>query len=118
MFFYTNNFGELDTLRWMLGQRDVEHVWRYLSECLEPKDIRMASSRYFTDLAKSERLENYQNLQELLFAEFGTYRFSLVDENRIESFLAGMLEEGKARIEPHFFKGEDGNTMKILFIIS
>jgi len=40
MFFYTNSFGELDTLRWMLGHRDIEHVWHYLTECLEPKDLR------------------------------------------------------------------------------
>lgn len=118
MFFYTNSFGELDTLRWMLGHRDVEHVWRYLSESLEPKDIRMAGARYFTDLAKNERLENYQNLQELLFGEFGTTRFSLVEENRIEDYLAGMLEEGKVRIEPQFFNDEHGKSMKILFIVS
>jgi hypothetical protein len=118
MFFYTNSFGELDTLRWMLGHRDVEHVWRYLSECLEPKDIRMAGARYLTDLAINERLENYQNLQELLFGEFGTTSFSLVDENRIEDYLAGMLEEGKVRIEPQFFNDEHGKSMKILFIVS
>jgi hypothetical protein len=118
MFFYTNSFGELDTLRWMLGHRDVEHVWRYLSECLEPKDIRMAGARYLTDLAINERLENYQNLQELLFGEFGTTSFSLVDENRIEDYLAGMLEEGKVRIEPQFFNDEHGKSMRILFIVS
>lgn len=118
MFFYTNTFGELDTLRWMLGHRDVEHVWRYLSECLAPKDIRMAGARYLTDLAVNERLENYQNLQELLFSEFGTTSFSLVDENRIEDYLAGMLEEGKVRIEPQFFNDEHGKSMKILFIVS
>lgn len=118
MFFYTNSFGELDTLRWMLGHRDVEHVWRYLSECLGPNDIRMAGARYFTDLAINDRLENYQNLQELLFGEFGTTHLSLVDENRIEDYLAGMLGEGKARIEPHFFNDENGKSMKILFIVS
>ncbi|NWD04956.1 integrase [Pseudomonas gingeri] len=118
MFFYTNSFGELDTLRWMLGHRDVEHVWRYLSDCLKPKDIRMAGARYLTDLAINERLENYQNLQDLLFGEFGTTNFSVVDENRIEDYLAGMLEEGKARIEPQFFNDEHGKSMKILFIVS
>lgn len=118
MFFYTNSFGELDTLRWMLGHRDVEHVWRYLSECLGPKDIRMAGARYLTDLAINERLENYQNLQDLLLGEFGTTNFSLVDENRVEDYLAAMLEEGKARIEPQFFNDEHGKLMRILFIVS
>jgi len=118
MFFYTNSFGELDTLRWMLGQSDVEHVWRYLSECLEPKDIRMAGARYLTDLAIHKRLENYQNFQELLFGEFGTTSFSMVDENRIEDYLMGMLEEGKVRIEPKFFNDANGKSMKVLFIVS
>lgn len=118
MFFYTNSFGELDTLRWMLGHRDVEQVWRYLSECLEPRDIRLAGARYLTDLAVNERLENYQNLQEMLFGEFGTIKFSLVDENRIEDFLLGMLEEGRAKIEPQFYTDEYGKSMKIMFIVS
>ncbi|MDH4559700.1 integrase [Pseudomonas taiwanensis] len=118
MFFYTNSFGELDTLRWMLGHRDIEHVWHYLTECLEPKDIRGAGARYFAELAKQERLENYQNLQDLLFAEFGTSKFSLVDEQKIEDYLSAMLEEGKVRIEPQFFNDENGKSMKVLFIVS
>ena len=118
MFFYTNSFGELDTLRWMLGHRDIEHVWHYLTECLEPKDLRGAGARYFADLAKHERLDNYQNLQDLLFAEFSTTKFSLVDEQKIEDYLSAMLEEGKARIEPQFFNDENGKSMQVLFIVS
>lgn len=117
MFFYTNTFGDLDTLRWMLGHRDIEHVWRYLTECLTPKDIQGASARYFADLAKLGRLENYQNLQDLLFAEFGTSKFNLVNEEHIEEYLVGMLEEGKVRIEPHFFNDENGKSLRVLFIV-
>lgn len=118
MFFYTNSFGELDTLRWMLGHRDIEHVWHYLTECLEPGDLRSAGARYFTDLAKNDRLENYQSLQELLTAEFGTASFKLVDEQKIEDYLQAMFDEGKARVEPHFFKDENGQSMEVLFIVS
>lgn len=117
MFFYTNTFGDLDTLRWMLGHRDIEHVWRYLTECLTPKDIQGASARYFADLAKLGRLENYQNLQELLFAKFGTSKFNLVNEEHIEEYIAEMIEEGKARIEPHFFNDANGKSMRVLFIV-
>jgi hypothetical protein len=118
MFFYTNSFGELDTLRWMFGHRDIEHIWRYLTECMEPKEIRGAGARYFADLAKKDRLENYKNLRDLLSAQFGTTSFALVDERKIETYLAAMLEEGKARFEPQFFKDENGTSMKILFIVS
>jgi len=117
-FFYMNGFGELDTLRWMLGHKDVEHVWRYLTECLSPKDIRGAGARYFTDLAKHGRLENYKNLQALLEAEFGTKLIHTVPEHKVENFLEAMLEEGKARVEPHFFHDENGTAMTILFIVS
>lgn len=118
MFFYTNSFGELDTLRWMLGHRDIEHVWHYLTECLDPSDIRGAGARYFADQAKKDRLENYQSLKDLLAARFGTTSFKLVDEQEIESYLEAMLEEGKARIEPHFYNDENGKAMKVLFIVS
>lgn len=118
VFFYMNGFGELDTLRWMLGHTDVEHVWRYLSESLGPKDIRGAGARYFTDLAKKERLENYQDLQALLEARFGTKKLRTVPEEQIEEYLEAMMQEGKARIEPHFFHDENGKAMRILFIVS
>ncbi|MBB2885062.1 integrase [Pseudomonas sp. CT11-2] len=118
MFFYTNSFGELDTLRWMFGHRDIEHIWRYLTECMEPKEIRGAGARYFAGLAKKGRLENYKNLRDLLSAQFGTTSFALVDEGKIETYLAAMLNEGKARFEPQFFKDENGTSMKILFIVS
>jgi len=71
-----------------------------------------------SDLAKHERLDNYQNLQDLLFAEFSTTKFSLVDEQKIEDYLSAMLEEGKARIEPKFFNDENGKSMQVLFIVS
>lgn len=118
MFFYTNSFGELDTLRWMLGHRDIEHVWHYLTECLHPTDLRGAGARYFADLAKHDRLENYQTLQELLAAKFGTTTFKLVNEQQIEDYLSAMLEEGRVSIEPKFFSDENGKTMKVLFIVS
>ncbi|EPL08168.1 integrase family protein [Pseudomonas sp. CF150] len=118
MFFYTNSFGELDTLRWMLGHRDVEHVWHYLTESLDAKEIRGAGVRYFAELAKKDRLENYKNLQQLLAERFGTTTFKLVDEQQIEDYLSALVEEGKARIEPHFFNDENGKSLKVLFIIS
>lgn len=118
MFFYTNSYGELDTLRWMLGHRDIEHVWNYLTECLEPKDIRGAGARYFTDRAKQDRLENYDNLKKLLTEKFGTTSFKLVDEREIESYLEAMQEEGKIQITPHFYEDENGKAMKVLFIVN
>ena len=118
MFFYTNSFGELDTLRWMLGHRDVEHVWHYLTECLSPGEIAGAGAKYFTDLAKSDRLENYKDLQHLLQTKFGTTKVHLVDENQIERYLDSMLKEGYARIQPEFFKTETGKSMRVLFVLS
>ena len=117
MFFYTNTFGNLDTLRWMLGHRDIEHVWRYLQECLSTREISGAGVRFFAEAAKKERLENYQSLRELLEAQFGTSRFALVDEQDIEDYLNAMIEEGKASIEPHFFKDHNGVSMRVMFIV-
>jgi len=116
MFFYTNTFGDLDTLRWMLGHRDVEHVWRYLQECLSPGEIRGAGVRFLAEAAKKERLENYQSLRELLEAKFGTSRFALVDEQDIEDYIESMIEEGKGSIEHHFFKDHTGTSMRVLFV--
>lgn len=118
MFFYTNSFGDLDTLRWMLGHHDVEHVWHYLTESLGPNELRGAGARYFTDLAKEDRLDNYRDLQQLLYSTFGTSTFKLIDEYKIEAYLEAILEEGKARIEPQFYTNENGKFMRVLFIIN
>lgn len=118
MFFYTNSFGDLDTLRWMLGHRDVEHVWRYLQECLSEKEIMGAGARYFAEIAKKDRLESYQNLRDLLELRFGTKLIHLVDEQEIEDYLEAILEQKKASIDYHFFKDENGISMRILFIVN
>jgi hypothetical protein len=117
MFFYTNGFGELDTLRWMLGHRDIEHIWHYLTECLTPSEIAGAGAKYFADLTKSERLENYTDLRELLIEKFGTSKFSLISSDEIEQFLNSMLQEGYAEIQTEFFKTETGKTMRVLFVM-
>lgn len=118
MFFHTNSYGCLDTLRWMLGHRDIEHVWRYVTECLDAKEIRVAGARYFADLAKSDRLENYQDLKALLSIRFGVASFKLVNEDIIEDYLESLMEEGKVKIEPFFFNDENGKSMKVLFIVN
>jgi len=118
MFFYTNSFGDLDTLRWMLGHRDVEHVWRYLQECLSEKEIMGAGARYFAEIAKKDRLESYQNLRDLLELRFGTKLIHLVDEQEIEDYLEAILEQKKASIDYHFFKDENGVSMRVLFIVN
>jgi len=118
LFFSTNSFGELDTLRWMLGHRDLEHVWNYLSECLDGNEIQRAGTQHFVSLIKNQRLENYKDLKELLEAEFGTTMLHLVDEEKIEDRLMALQEQGRAKIEPHFYKDEHGKAMKVLFILS
>lgn len=118
MFFYTHGYGQLDTLRWMLGHRDIEHVWNYLTECVEPHIIRGVNSKYFANLAKQDRLDNYEALRNLLSEEFGTTNFKLIDSQKITDYLDALQVEGKAVVTTEFFTDEDGKSMEILFIVA
>ncbi|MNG08137.1 hypothetical protein D3C84_914740 [compost metagenome] len=60
------------------------------------------------------RMENYQDLADLLKARFGTATFGLYDEEEADLYLQSKLDEGSITIEPVFFTDEHGKQMKIV----
>lgn len=114
MFFHTYGFGGTNALRWMLGHQDIEHVYRYIRATVDGASLRGAMSQSVLEEMSMGRMENYQDLADLLKARFGTATFGLYDEEEADLYLQSKLDEGSITIEPVFFTDEHGKQMKIV----
>ena len=46
LFFHSASFGGLETLQWMLGHTDIEHLWNYITETLDGTVLRGAKAQF------------------------------------------------------------------------
>ncbi|WP_061014546.1 site-specific integrase [Photobacterium leiognathi] len=113
LFFHSSQIGGLETLQWMLGHTDPEHVWHYISESIPGSVLRGAKAQYVAEsLVKNNN--NYRNLSEFVYKRFNTNEFSIIDIDELEEYIESLIKEGKAIIEPEFFI--DGNDKKMRII--
>lgn len=114
LFFYSSSFGGLETLQWMLGHTDRQHVWRYITETTDGPVLRGAKSQYITEYLYNYGDDNYKELSSLIKTRFNTDDFQLVDSNEVEGYISSLLEYGEIEIEPEFFEDENGEQMRVM----
>ena len=114
LFFYSSSFGGLETLQWMLGHTDVEHVWHYITEAMDGATLAGAKVQYVAEALHSGDIESFESLAALVAARYGTEDFTVVDTNELEDYLADLMEEGAITIEPEFFEDDDGQRFKVI----
>ncbi|WP_313064959.1 integrase [Pseudomonas sp.] len=114
LFFYSSGFGGLETLQWMLGHTDVEHVWHYITEAMDGATLAGAKVQYAAEALHSGDIESFESLAALVTARYGTENFTLADTNELEDYLTDLMEEGAITIEPEFFKDDDGQHFKVI----
>lgn len=114
LFFYSSSFGGLETLQWMLGHTDVEHVWHYITEAMDGATLAGAKVQYVAEALHSGDIESFESLAALVTARYGTKNFTLADTNELEDYLADLMEEGAITIEPEFFEDGDGQRFKVI----
>jgi hypothetical protein len=114
LFFYSSSFGGMETLQWMLGHTDVQHVWHYITEAMDGATLAGAKVQYVAEGLHSGDIESYESLAALVTARYGTENFMLADTNELEDYLADLMEEGAITIEPEFFEDGDGQRFKII----
>jgi hypothetical protein len=114
LFFYSSSFGGLETLQWMLGHTDVQHVWNYITEAMDGATLAGAKVQYVAEALHSGDIESYESLAALVTARYGTENFTLADTNELEDYLADLMEEGAITIEPEFFEDDDGQRFKVI----
>ncbi|EKT4555572.1 integrase [Pseudomonas putida] len=114
LFFYSSSFGGLETLQWMLGHTDVQHVWHYITEAMDGATLAGAKAQYVAEALHSGNIESFESLAALVTARYGTENFTLADTNELEDYLADLMEEGAITIEPEFFEDDDGQHFKVI----
>lgn len=114
LFFYSSSFGGLETLQWMLGHTDVQHIWHYITESMDGATLAGAKAQYVAEALHSGDIESYKSLAALVTARYGTENFTLADTNELEDYLADLMEEGAITIEPEFFEDGDGQRFKVI----
>ncbi|UVL05980.1 hypothetical protein [Pseudomonas sp. B21-047] len=113
MFFHYFDEGTIHTLRWVLGHRDAEHIWNYITATLDGESLRGAKSQHIAQQMVGERGKQFEDLAKLLKSEYGISNFSAKDEDVLDSHLQDLMMRGVISIEPIFFESHDGKHMKV-----
>jgi len=114
LFFYCGSFARIDTLRWMLGQTDPQHVYRYITESTDGAVLAGAKAHYVAEQLHQGNVENFLALADLLKKRHGTENFSLIDANDLEDQIQDLIQEGWVEIEPEFFTDHQGQKFKVV----
>jgi len=113
MFFHYFDEGTIHTLRWVLGHKDAEHIWNYITATVDGASLRGAKSQHVAQQMVGERGKRFEDLAKLLKSEYGISNFSAKDEDILDSHLQDLMMRGIISIEPIFFESHDGKHMKI-----
>ncbi|HBO0123672.1 TPA: integrase [Pseudomonas aeruginosa] len=114
LFFYCGSFSKLDTLQWMMGHTDPNHVYRYITESTDGVVLAGAKAHYVAEQLHQGNIENFQALADLLKHKYGTNDFSVVDTNDLEDQIHDLMKEGWLEIEPEFFSDHQGKKFKVV----
>jgi len=109
VFFWHHSFSGLDILRWFLGHKDIEQVYRYITESTPGSVLRQIKAQH-----TAENITQYRHLGDYLEKRFGITRYALVAPEKLESYIEILLEEGSVSIEPIFFNDVHGREYQII----
>lgn len=111
--FFWSSLGNLHTLRWMLGQTDPEHVYRYISDNEPGEVLTDVKAEFVTEVLLHG---NHPNLQlEILVAQhFNTNRISILLEEEVRVYISDLIANKSVSVEPHYFYTADGKSYDIL----
>lgn len=114
LFFYCGSFSSIDTLRWMLGQTSLRHVWNYITESTDGAVLAGAAAQYVAEHIHQGDTENFMELAELVKYHYGTDNFRTIDSSDLQDYIESLVKEGMVEIEPEFFSDHHGNQMKLV----
>jgi len=115
LFFWSNSFGGVDTLRWFLGHTDMEHLYRYITENLPGAVLRDVSASWAKESLRRGAEETHE-LAEAVARHFGTSDFRAMEEEKLELYLDDLLATGRLVVEPVFM--DKGRSCRICVRLS
>lgn len=114
LFFYCGSFAKLDTLQWMLGHTDPQHVYRYITESTDGAVLASAKAQTVAEQLHHGDIENYVELTQLLKDRYGTEKLTLISAHDLEDQIRELMDEGWVEIEPEYFKDHRGKQFKLV----
>lgn len=117
LFFWGRAFGGMDTLRWFLGHTDIRHLYNYITESVPGATLRSIKATYAVEQLTAQE-KNAEMLADLLEHHFGTRNFSILDSEELNEYIEDLLAEGVVKIEPVFFDGPNGQSYRILIVVT
>jgi len=115
LFFWSNSFGGLDTLRDFLGHTNLEDVYRYITESTPGTLLRSVQAEWASE-AVQRQWDAAGDLAELVSEHFQTRNFRLLSDEELTEYIEDLLEEGVVSVEPEFLDG--GKKYRILIKVS
>lgn len=146
VFFWSKSFDGLETLRWMLGHTDIEHLYHYVTESQTGDVLNGVKASYLVDQLTAGHLENIADLKQALAQRYGVYASqlsistiseaitdfqdedeyqtipsiaSLRKREEVELQVLELIEEDIVILEPEFFtvEGPDGTRQDYNLIL-
>lgn len=135
VFFWSRGFDGLDSLRWMLGHTDIEHLYHYISESETGAVLNGVKASYILGAIEEGKLDNVQELADLLAKHYGVKKENIslstltetvedykdladyqttpdIEELRkreeLETHILELLNDEVITLEPEFFTVEAG----------
>lgn len=115
MFFWSKGFDGLDTLRYILGHIDIEHLYHYITEPITGAVLNGVKAHTLTEAylgTNKIKIKNIESLREILLNYFKITDIELLDFNLINSdknkkiFLNKinhLIDEHVIDLKPNFF---------------
>ncbi|WP_341661044.1 integrase [Vibrio sp.] len=147
VFFWSKGFDHagMETLRWMLGHTDIQHLYHYITESETGRVLNGIKASYIVDELGKQQLHDIQGLSEVLEKRYGVLKENIsistftaaiedyentddyqtiphIDElkkrEKLESQILELLEDEVITLEPDFFTIEkDGNKINDFTLI-
>ncbi|MHA6232994.1 integrase [Pseudomonas fluorescens group sp. PF-69] len=114
LFFYCGSFSSLDTLRWMLGHANLQHIYNYITESTDGALLNSAAAQFAAENIHLGNTDNFTVLAEMIKEHYGTDNFGLIPSSELEDYISDKIEEGMIEIAPEFFTDAGGEHMKIV----
>ena len=136
VFFYSKGFDGLDSLSWMLGHTDIEHLHHYITENESGAVLNGVKASYLRDSMESNKIVNIDRLQALIAKRYGVnaqdislasikntvedyddeedYQTqpkieTLRAQEQLESHILSLLNDKSITLEPEFFTLNQGD---------
>lgn len=133
LFFWSNSFDGLDSLRKFLGHADLEHIYNYVTEALKGSVLNTIKARALS--SPSNMIKNHEKLEDIMEQRFGTNSFkiksvsvaledyefavetspsleSIKEQAEYEDHIITLLNENLIDLKPEFFTLNDGSNRK------